>query len=131
MRRPDAAALIDLIERGILALLILLTLGAVGLEVADIVARRTVVIADILLMFLYTEVISMVGLYYRSRRIPVIYPLLIAITAISRLIVLQSKDMAPETTLYEAGAILVLALAVVALHRAEFSVGDNSKEAGG
>ena len=52
----------------------------------------------------------MVGIFYRSQTIPVLYPIFIAITALSRLIVLQSKDMAPETILFEAGAILCLAL---------------------
>ena len=77
--------------------------------------RQTIEIADILLLFLYTEVISMVGVFYRSQVIPVLYPIFISITALSRLIVLQSKEMAPETILYEASAILVLSLAAIAL----------------
>ena len=118
-QQMKAAAIFEAIERAALGLIVVLTVAAIGLEVKNIVVMRTVVIADILLLFLYTEVISMAGAFYRSRRIPVVYPPLIAITALSRLIVLQSKDMDPQSTLYEAGAVLILGLAVVALHYAD------------
>lgn len=111
----NAPAVINAVERIVLVLIIGLTLAAVAFEVRDIWQRGTVAIADILLLFLYTEVISMAGAFYESRRIPVIYPLLIAMTALSRLIVLQSKEMAPETILYEAAAVLILGLAVMGL----------------
>ena len=107
--------LISLIEKTILVLIVILTVGAVGIELHTVWQNRTIEIADILLLFLYTEVISMVGVFYRSHAIPVLYPIFIAITALSRLVVLQSKDMAPETILFEAGAILTLGLAAVAL----------------
>lgn len=108
-------AAIDFIERAIIILIVILTVGAVGLEVLNIWDRQTIVIADILMLFLYTEVISMASVFYTSRRIPVVYPLLIAITAISRLIVLQSKDMDPVSILYEATAALILGAAAVLL----------------
>lgn len=111
----NMSSIITAIERGILVLIVLLTLGAVLIELGVVWEKRTIEIADILLLFLYTEVISMVGVFYRSQVIPVLYPVFIAITALSRLIVLQSKDMAPETILYEAGAIFVLGLAALAL----------------
>ena len=107
--------IITAIEKVILILIVALTVGAVIIELAVVWEAGTIQIADILLLFLYTEVISMVGVFYRSQVIPVLYPLFIAITALSRLIVLQSKDMAPETILFEAGAILILGLAAVAL----------------
>ena len=106
---------ISFIEKAILILIVLLTVGAVFIELRVVWEKGTIQIADILLLFLYTEVISMVGLFYRSQTIPVMYPLFIAITALSRLIVLQSKEMAPETILFEAAAILILGGAAVAL----------------
>lgn len=109
------STIISSIEKTILVLIILLTVGAVAIELGVVWQNRTIQIADILLLFLYTEVISMVGSFYRSQEIPVLYPIFIAITALSRLIVLQSKDMAPETILFEASAILILGLATVAL----------------
>ncbi|MFK8032365.1 MAG: phosphate-starvation-inducible protein PsiE [Gammaproteobacteria bacterium] len=107
--------LIVRIEKVILVLIVLLTVGAVFIELKIVWDKRTIEIADILLLFLYTEVISMVGIFYRSQTIPVVYPIFIAITALSRLVVLQSKDMAPETILFEASAILILGLAAVSL----------------
>ncbi len=109
------SSIISSIEKVILILIVLLTVGAVLIELRVVWDKGTIQIADILLLFLYTEVISMVGLFYRSQTIPVMYPLFIAITALSRLIVLQSKEMAPETILFEAAAILILGGAAVAL----------------
>ncbi|MEM8984389.1 MAG: phosphate-starvation-inducible PsiE family protein [Pseudomonadota bacterium] len=103
------------IEKSILILIVILTVGAVGIELYTVWQNRTFDIADILLLFLYTEVISMVGIFYRSHVIPVLYPIFIAITALARLVVLQSKEMEPTAILFEAGAILVLGLAAVAL----------------
>ncbi|MEN7344038.1 MAG: phosphate-starvation-inducible PsiE family protein [Pseudomonadota bacterium] len=111
----DVSRIIHGIEKFILILIVLLTVGAVGIELGVVWENRTIEIADILLLFLYTEVISMVGVFYRSQAIPVVYPIFIAITALSRLVVLQSKDMAPETILFEASAILILALAAIVL----------------
>ena len=116
------------IEKTILILIVLMTVGAVLIELATVWNNRTIEIADILLLFLYTEVISMVGTFYRSREIPVLYPLFIAITALSRLIVLQSKDMAPETILFESGAIFILSLAAFALQATVVRTQKNGSE---
>ncbi|MEL7538199.1 MAG: phosphate-starvation-inducible PsiE family protein [Pseudomonadota bacterium] len=107
--------LITAIEKTILALIVVLTVGAVGIELHMVWRNQTIEIADILLLFLYTEVISMVGIFYRSQTIPVLYPIFIAITALARLVVLQSKEMDPQVILFESGAILILGLAALAL----------------
>ena len=118
MSEPSDSRIVSLfswIEKSILVLIVLMTVGAVLVELHAVWRNQTIEIADILLLFLYTEVISMVGVFYRSQVIPVMYPIFIAITALARLVVLQSKDMAPETILFEASAILILALAAMAL----------------
>ncbi len=79
--------------------------------------RGTIELADLLLMFLFTEVIGMIGVFYTGKGPFLVFPIFIAITAIARLIVLQGKDMAPENVLYEAGAILLLATAAVIISR--------------
>lgn len=107
-----------LIEHVLLILVALMTLGAAGIEVWGILAARTISLADILLMFLYTEVIGMIAVFYTGRGSPFVYPIFIAITALARLIVLQGKDMAPDKILFEAGAILLLAIAAVVITRA-------------
>ncbi|MEL6302483.1 MAG: phosphate-starvation-inducible PsiE family protein [Pseudomonadota bacterium] len=111
----DIPKIIHGIERSILILIVALTVGAVLIELNTVWTNQTIRIADILLLFLYTEVISMVGIFYRSNTIPVLYPIFIAITALSRLVVLQSKDMEPATIVFEAGAIFILAVAAFAL----------------
>jgi protein PsiE len=68
-------------------------------------------------MFLYLEVIGMVAVFYSDRRSASVFPIFIAITALARLIILQGKDMAPENILYEAIAILILAIAAFVMTR--------------
>ncbi len=113
IRSPFAVPLFKLIERALLVLTALMTIVAAGTEVWSIYLAREVGLADILLMFLYVEVISMIAVFYTGVGSPFVYPIFIAITAIARLIVLQGKDMAPEKVVLEAAAVLILAVAVV------------------
>ena len=78
-------------------------------------------LADLLLLFIYTEVLGMIGVFYKSNKIPITLPLFIAITALSRMIILQGKDSAPENLLYEAGAILLLALSCLIIRHKSIS----------
>ena len=85
------------------------------LEIMHMVEIKNVNLPDLLLLFIYLEVFGMVTSYWRSLTIRLTYPLFIAITALSRLIILQKKDIDPSTLVYEAGAILLLAIAIVIL----------------
>lgn len=111
----------EYLERIVLVIIILMTLGAIGFEIHDIYVRQDINLADLLLFFIYTEVLAMVGMFLKSRELPVIYPILIAITALSRLIILQGKEMNPANILYEAIAILVLAIAIVLMRTNVFT----------
>lgn len=113
--RDAATASFRLIESGLLIAIALLTLGAALIEIMRIWQAQTITLADILLMFLYTEVIGMVAVFYTRMGSPFMYPIFIAITALARLIVLQGKEMAPENIVFEAGAILLLALAIIVI----------------
>ncbi len=104
-------------ERALLFVAAIMTFAAAGTEIVTVWERGTINLADILLMFLYTEVIGMIAVFYTGKGSFFIYPIFIAITAIARLIVLQGKDMAPENVLFEAGAILLLAFAALVLSR--------------
>ncbi len=105
------------IERGLLLIVVLMTLGGAAFEIHTVYLAKTINLADILLIFLYLEIIGMVAVYYSDRRSVFVYPIFIAITALARLIILQGKDMAPENILYEAVAILILAIAAIAIIR--------------
>ena len=87
----------------------ILTILAALCEVCDMWLVRNIELADLFLLFIYTEIVGMVGAYYISNRIPVTLPIIIAMTALCRLIILHSKDGEPLTLIAEAGAIVVLA----------------------
>ena len=107
----SGSQIIKAIEKCLLSLIAVLTLVAVAQELMTVFQKGKVELADLLLLFIYTEVLGMIGIFYLSNRIPITLPLFIAMTAISRLIILQGKGMEPITLLYEAGAILIIALA--------------------
>ena len=107
------AKLIKMTEKGLLAIIALLTVLATCEEVLKIYLANSVQLADLLLLFIYTEVLGMIGIFFVSNRIPITLPIFIAMTAISRLIILQGKEMDMSFLLYESGAILVLAIAVL------------------
>ena len=110
-----AANVIKFIEKSLLTIIALLTIVATIQEIIKIYNSGTINLADLLLLFIYTEVLGMIGVFYTSNRIPITLPLFIAMTAISRLIILQGKGMDASTLLYEAGAILIIALACLAV----------------
>ena len=86
-----------------------LTVVAALLEVWGMWVARSIALADLFLLFIYTEIVGMVGAYYISNRIPVTLPIIIAMTALCRLIILHSKDADPWVLVAEAAAIVVLA----------------------
>ena len=111
--RTRIANAIKITEKALLAVIALLTVVATFEEVVKIYDARSVQLADLLLLFIYTEVLGMIGIFFVSNRIPITLPIFIAMTAISRLIILQGKEMDMSFLVYEAGAILVLAIAVL------------------
>ncbi|MFL2819405.1 MAG: phosphate-starvation-inducible protein PsiE [Candidatus Puniceispirillales bacterium] len=96
-------------ERSLLVFIAFATVFATVQEIIVLVDNKRVLLEDLLLLFIYTEVLGMVAAFYRSNRIPVTLPLFIAMTALARLIILQGKE--PSDLLYEAGAIVLVALA--------------------
>ena len=97
-------------EKGLLAVIGALTMVAAGLDVYQmVVVDMKIELAYLFLLFIYAEIVGMVGAFYASNRIPVTLPIVIAITALCRLIVLNSKDADPWLLVAEATAILVLA----------------------
>ena len=107
------AKLIKITEKTLLVIIALLTVLATLEEVLKIYSANSVQLADLLLLFIYTEVLGMIGIFFVSNRIPITLPIFIAMTAISRLIILQGKEMDMSFLLFEAGAILILAIAVL------------------
>ena len=99
----------------LLSIILLSTVIAVGIEIKRMFFNQSVTLADLLLMFLYLEVIAMVRIFWVQQSISITLPLLIAITALSRFIILQGKEMDPSGLVYEAVAIVLIAAAIVIL----------------
>lgn len=98
-------------ERTILLIIAVATIYATGLEIIRLVSTNIVTLSDLFLLFIYAEVLGMVGVFYRDNRIPVTLPIIIAMTALTRMIILQSKDLDAINIIYEAGGILLLSAA--------------------
>ena len=91
------------------------TLIAFFIELKVMYEQRHIALADLLLMFIYIEVIGLVRSYWETRAVRITYPLVIAITALARYIILQDKDGEPATLIYIALAILIIAIAAVVI----------------
>jgi len=99
----------------LMVIILISTVIAVGIEIYKMFQNRSVTLADLLLMFLYLEVLAMVRVFWNQQSISITLPLLIAITALARFIILQGKEMDPAALVYEAVAIVLIAGAIVIL----------------
>jgi|TARA_B100000902_G_scaffold312717_1_gene302966 protein PsiE len=99
----------------LMVIILISTVIAVGIEISKMFQNRSVTLADLLLMFLYLEVLAMVRVFWNQQSISITLPLLIAITALARFIILQGKEMDPTALVYEAIAIVLIAGAIVIL----------------
>ena len=99
----------------LMCIILISTVIAVGIEIKNMIMNQSVTLADLLLMFLYLEVLAMVRVFWDQQSISITLPLLIAITALSRFIILQGKEMDPTALVYEAVAIVLIAAAIVIL----------------
>ena len=107
--------LIKNLQLGLLIIILISTIVAVVIEIYSMYQLKNVTLADLLLMFLYLEVMAMVRVFWDEQSIRITLPLLIAITALSRFIILQGKEMDPSALDYESVAILLIAIAIVVM----------------
>jgi len=105
------------------------TIIAFLLEVMEMYENRNIELADLLLMFIYIEVIGLVKSYWETRSVRITYPLVIAITALARFIILQDKESDPSNLIYISIAILIVAIATVVIRfrNSKYLKIDNSK----
>jgi protein PsiE len=99
----------------LLSIILISTVIAVVMEIKNMFLNQSVTLADLLLMFLYLEVLAMVRVFWSQQSISITLPLLIAITALARFIILQGEEMDPSALVYEAIAIVLIASAIVIL----------------
>ncbi len=105
------------------------TIIAFFLEVKEMYDNKNIELADLLLMFIYIEVIGLVKSYWETRSVRITYPLVIAITALARFIILQDKDSDPSNLIYISFAILIVAISTVIIRfrNSKYLKIDNSK----
>ena len=103
------------LQLALMCIILVSTVIAVGIEIKNMFTNQLVTLADLLLMFLYLEVLAMVRVFWNQQSISITLQLLIAITALARFIILQGKEMDPTALVYEAVAILLIAGAIVVL----------------
>lgn len=110
-----------------LAVITIATIIAGIHEVGLMISVGTVNLGDLLLLFLYLEILAMVGLYFQSGRLPVRFPIYIAIVALSRYLVLDMKNLDEYRILGVTAAILLLTLAVLVIRfgHIRFSYGEH------
>lgn len=104
--------LLNIVENVGLLVIGIATVFAMGSEVMEMVIAKKVTLSDLLLLFLYLEVLAMVGLYYHSGKLPVRFPLYIAMVALARYLILDMKSMDDWRMLAVTGSILMLTGAV-------------------
>jgi protein PsiE len=102
-----------LVEDAGLSIILLATLVAGGIEIRHMWVQQTVLLTDLLLMFIYVETVTMVKVYWESGKLPVRMPLYIAIVAIARYLIIDVKDMEALRILAIASSILLITVAVL------------------
>ena len=119
------------LQLGLLVIILISTIIAVFIEMVNMYQAKSVTLADLLLMFLYLEVLAMVRVFWDEQSIRITLPLVIAITALSRFINLQGKEMDPSALVYESVAILLIAIAIVVMrlrHSKKLGIEGKSKK---
>ena len=96
-------------EKVLLAIIGIATCLAALQHLYNMYLAMEIMLADLFLLFIFTEILAMVAAFYSSKRIPVTLPIIIAITALCRLIVMQNKDMDALIIIDEASAVIILA----------------------
>ncbi len=101
------------IQLSAVLIVLISTVIAFLLEIKEMYVNQNIELADLLLLFIYIEVIGLVRSYWETRAVRISYPLVIAITALARFIILQDKESDPTNLIYISSAILIVALATV------------------
>ena len=124
--------LLSFVENIGLLVIAIATVVAMFNETLSMVNAQKVTLADLLLLFLYMEVLAMVGLHYSTGKMPVRFPLYIGMIALARYLILDMKEMEDWRMLAVAGSILLLTLAVFLIRlghvRYPYPVDDQSKK---
>ena len=108
------------IEKALLLFIVAGTVWAAGYDIVGMFSTQgRMELADLFLLFIYAEILGMIGAFYNDHRIPVTLPIIIAITALTRMLVLTTKEGEAVSIIYESAGILILAIAAFILTQKE------------
>ena len=108
------------IEKALLLFIVAGTVWAAGYDIVGMFSTQgRMELADLFLLFIYAEILGMIGAFYNDHRIPVTLPIIIAITALTRMLVLTTKEGEAVSIIYESAGILILAVAAFILTQKE------------
>ena len=110
--KSEIGSVITHIEKALLLFIVAGTVWAAGYDIIAMFAGQgKMALGDLFLLFIYAEILGMIAAFYKSERIPVTLPLIIAMTALTRMIVLQTKGTDAVNIIFESAGILILAIA--------------------
>ena len=98
------------VEKVLLLFIVAGTVWAAGYDILDMFGKQgKMALGDLFLLFIYAEILGMIAAFYKSERIPVTLPLIIGMTALTRMLILQTKGSDAINIIYESAGILILA----------------------
>ena len=104
-----------LVENIGLLVIAISTVIAMSFEIVSMFKAMQVTLADLLLLFIYLEVLAMVGIYLKSGKLPVRMPLYIAIVAVARYMILDMKNLDTLRVLGLSGAVFILTISILTI----------------
>jgi protein PsiE len=103
-------------EKALLLFIVAGTIWAAGFDILEMfTSQGKMALADLFLLFIYAEILGMVGAFYKDHRIPITLPVIIAITALTRMLVITTKEGQAISIIYESVGILILAISAFIL----------------
>jgi len=129
LKKSGYNALVIVEDIGLLVIAIS-TVIAMSFEIVSMFNAMKVTLADLLLLFIYLEILAMVGIYLKSGKLPVRMPLYITIVAVARYMILDMKNLDTLRVLGLSGAVFILAISILAIRYGHTKFPYNDKEGG-
>jgi protein PsiE len=117
-----------IVEDTVLLIIAIATIIAIGFEVIQMFESMKVTLADLLLLFIYLEVLAMVGMYLKTGKLPVRIPLYIAVVAIARYMILDMKNLDTLRVVGLSGAVLILTISILTIRYGHTKYPYNNKK---
>ncbi|MEZ8026762.1 phosphate-starvation-inducible protein PsiE [Enterovibrio norvegicus] len=115
LNQTSTIKFIHALEHFVLSLIVIATIYAIGEEIYLVIINSTVTVGDLLLLFIYLEVLAMVRIFFESGKVPVRMPLYIGIVALARYLILDMKNMDDWRIMVVSLSGLIIAITVLVI----------------